>query len=969
MRSRKDLRTIGAIVLALLTKAAVAQATVATDLCTPTADPCVVNTTIAVTTGSTIDLGARALEIGAQGTLDVGSGTLLIQAGAVRLLPGSKILGRSTTAGGSITIVASGSIDIQASGPSKGRIDVTSEGDDGLITLQAAGNVTVAGQLLAVGADQFASGGGIAILAGGSIVVTPSGDVIVAGGNQAGGGDILLDAGGGVDLQNVVDASGGDFGGGTIDLTSHNGDVIVRQQLNVPGGGFSGDGGEVTIDAGGSVQVLATIDGHAAGDSEDGSGSGGDVDIRAQQSITISGVLSLTAAPPDGEGGSVSLEAGTTITIGAAMLVEGQGIDGCGGSIAVNAGGAVTLNRITANGGSCGGGDVTVQALGDLAVPQIINADGASFGPGGTIVLDGRNVQVTNVVRAASSDADGGSILVEGCNVGIGAAAELRTIGIAGSNTIHASGQATINGDLLSSLGAVPGTNRIVYRNAALPPLVAGATISPPALQAVDATLPPCPAAGAICGDGTVDAGEQCDDGNNVACDGCSSACRSEGCGNAHVECNEQCDNGPANGTPGNACAADCSIIPTAGGVQSIPGGHGTTACQAEWMVTNPGGEVIDGFPSTQQRCIDGDPGCDRDEADNGACTFDVAVCLAANDTRIGGCQPTGLQYFTLQKPNLLTATDPIDVANGTRIRDAVAALGVQVRIGSNVIVPGAPLTGRDLCTPPLAITVPHGTGIVGSRRIEAASRDLAGSRMRRNTVDLICAPNPSVCGNGIVEIAEQCDDGNTASCDGCTPTCRREVCGDGIVECGEQCDDGPENGTPESQCTATCTEKVPPLRIAGGGSPALDCLVEYSLNTTAPILDRAGQPSKKQDCVDNDPSCDLDPTVGTCWFKGWVCVGGADPRIACPAQTVASLELMKPSLRDVGPLATLRTAAQQRLSAIALPVTSGEVCTQRIDVTMPAGRRPLTLSIKGRDPLGKSDRDTLKLRCLAPPT
>ena len=35
-------------------------------------------------------------------------------------------------------------------------------------------------------------------------------------------------------------------------------------------------------------------------------------------------------------------------------------------------------------------------------------------------------------------------------------------------------------------------------------------------------------AATSFCGDGTVDLGEQCDDGNNLSGDGCSSTCRTE---------------------------------------------------------------------------------------------------------------------------------------------------------------------------------------------------------------------------------------------------------------------------------------------------------------------------------------------------------------------------------------------------------------------------------------------------------
>ena len=66
------------------------------------------------------------------------------------------------------------------------------------------------------------------------------------------------------------------------------------------------------------------------------------------------------------------------------------------------------------------------------------------------------------------------------------------------------------------------------------------------------------------------------------------------------------------------------------------------------------------------------------------------------------------------------------------------------------------------------------------------------------------CSSEPR-CGDGVVNGAEQCDDGNTTSGDGCSATCTTETrCGDGIVNGGEQCDDG--NTTSGDGCSATCT-------------------------------------------------------------------------------------------------------------------------------------------------------------------
>ena len=64
------------------------------------------------------------------------------------------------------------------------------------------------------------------------------------------------------------------------------------------------------------------------------------------------------------------------------------------------------------------------------------------------------------------------------------------------------------------------------------------------------------------------------------------------------------------------------------------------------------------------------------------------------------------------------------------------------------------------------------------------------------------------VCGNGVVEGTEQCDDGDTVPCDGCSADCADEsgpVCGDGTVNqaCGEQCDDG--NTDAGDGCDGNC--------------------------------------------------------------------------------------------------------------------------------------------------------------------
>jgi cysteine-rich repeat protein len=71
---------------------------------------------------------------------------------------------------------------------------------------------------------------------------------------------------------------------------------------------------------------------------------------------------------------------------------------------------------------------------------------------------------------------------------------------------------------------------------------------------------------------------------------------------------------------------------------------------------------------------------------------------------------------------------------------------------------------------------------------------------------DPACAGAPAcqpVCGNGIVEAGEPCDDGNARDGDGCEADCTLPACGNGIVDAGEPCDDG--NARDGDGCDNSC--------------------------------------------------------------------------------------------------------------------------------------------------------------------
>jgi len=63
-----------------------------------------------------------------------------------------------------------------------------------------------------------------------------------------------------------------------------------------------------------------------------------------------------------------------------------------------------------------------------------------------------------------------------------------------------------------------------------------------------------------------------------------------------------------------------------------------------------------------------------------------------------------------------------------------------------------------------------------------------------------------SICGDGSVDGAEECDDGalnSDSAPDACRTDCKSAACGDGIIDTGEECDDGDSN--PGDGCSNTC--------------------------------------------------------------------------------------------------------------------------------------------------------------------
>ncbi|MCZ6754537.1 MAG: hypothetical protein O7E49_04410, partial [Gemmatimonadetes bacterium] len=106
-------------------------------------------------------------------------------------------------------------------------------------------------------------------------------------------------------------------------------------------------------------------------------------------------------------------------------------------------------------------------------------------------------------------------------------------------------------------------------------------------------------------------------------------------------------------------------------------------------------------------------------------------------------------------------------------------------------------------------------------------------------------AGTKAVCGNGILEACEDCDDGNTVPGDGCDQNCQIEIfCGDG------NCDPG------EDQCNCPADCGAPPLSEAGLCSNGID-----------------DDCDGLTDCA--DPDCAADPvcTPGACCLQDGTCI------------------------------------------------------------------------------------------------
>jgi len=214
--------------------------------------------------------------------------------------------------------------------------------------------------------------------------------------------------------------------------------------------------------------------------------------------------------------------------------------------------------------------------------------------------------------------------------------------------------------------------------------------------------------------------------------------------------------------------------------------------------------------PSLQSICIDSDgctscpvehilPNFDCDLLDEVVHRIEYEFGLCFNKLGIG--PPLPMLPF-----NITTwfSFSPVDNTTGPAFR-GVCGNGVIER--NYTFSYRNPLSGRlynfvgEDCEPPGSMVALNLTG-----------------NLTNYTCGVFC--QPEICGNGIIDPGEQCDDHNRQNGDWCNEICQLERCGNGIIDFSEDCDDGNVNNL--DGCSATCKfEKCGQAHVTPAGTTA----------------------------------------------------------------------------------------------------------------------------------------------------
>ena len=460
----------------------------------------------------------------------------------------------------------------------------------------------------------------------------------------------------------------------------------------------------------------------------------------------------------DDQAGTIEIIAGGSVSIAGAVNADNSTSAGTGGSITIRSGGDVTSlagSIISCIGGSdgFGGGDMDFGAAGNIILGDLLDVHGSDAG---TVTLTaGGQLSVQQIDAHGAGDAGAGGIV-----------------------TLTAATAAQILGNELlqggtSSTGAGGGDGGTFSVESDYGDLVIAANISAFGASPdggggeIDLT-----AHGAInIQSGTLDAS-------------CAGALGTGGLVDMAADLSFT-SNGTIDASGG---AGGGEIDLDAGGAITLNGStqridaSGRAAGSAGGSVTFEAGEGGAGT-FTINNIID---------VTGGACV-DPLTCGTGGRTDLTGCN------LTVAATGNIKAGAPTGGENDLTAREQLTING-KVNAAKTV---GSGTDGRNVLLYPTR-KAPSGATTPAAQLFGLATCTAASPGGN-------CLLPCPTCGNGRIEYPETCDDGNTASCDGCSPFCQLENCNDGLVCTIDSCDG--RLGCRQVPAPTPCIEPPTPTR------------------------------------------------------------------------------------------------------------------------------------------------------------
>lgn len=653
--------------------------------------------------------------------------------------PGFVLGGGTIELTGTGTFTSAGLFDVN--GDSAGTIVINAGAD---INFQSGSEIRGNGISIAEEGLRFADGATLDVATtGGSITI--DGDINLRGQDQGGGGFSTFTASHNVTVNKTIDAAGGGGDGGEISIAA--GDhITITRSLDVTSEAGGGSGGIMVFDAGddtlcplinpgctvpgGNLDVNDAVLKAQGSSADEFAGDGGDIDAIAKGNVRFFGptvAVRLDAATSfDGSGGTLIIDSGDgdlsalgpldgNVEFGG-LFSAGSGSDeGEGGTLLVDAGRDLTLTADITINGRGGGGDVLADAGRDIAMGALVSANATNAGSqGGTIALTAGQAVDAGLTVTSNIDAIGGtqsgpgpSIILAGCDLTVAPAVNIDVHGGVDQGGTPGGADLTLVSLRSMNLGASsqylsgPGGSVTLRHPVGEAPIIgAGVVFDPTETTIVGSTAGflTCPG----CGNGILEAGEDCDDGNGVNGDCCTSSCTIEPAATVCRPAANICDVDEVCDGISGLCPAD--TLPTTDHYVMYKAGASKN------LLLPLGGKLPSGWHSQFNDIAldDGEP----DDPENYQLKKEKSLVLAAAKNDLSDPVNPGLHYVRYQAKESKEGAGPFDAGTGRypkaekhkkgrvwQLENEFGTINITTKKVEAVMVP----TAFDLTTPPAA--------------------------------------------------------------------------------------------------------------------------------------------------------------------------------------------------------------------------------------------------------------------------